>query len=498
MKHFTAALIYLMVLGFETMTSAQNENSSAIRNHASEDPVISVYVSSPAGDRLTRKANARFRSNSESSLAIIKIDESIRYQKIEGFGATFNEAGMICLNSIGQNARDQVLKSLFDSVTGAGFNLMKSPMASCDYASAGPWYSYNETTGDTSMQNFSIQRDLGPNGLVTYIKKAAAFGKFRIETTMDFAPDWMMFGLKNGDKHIKPEYYAALANYYSHYIQAYAANGIAIGWLNPFNESDHNWYSNVTYPEIGELIKHHIAPRLKADGLSTEIQLCETAVRQEALKKFPAVLDDPEARKFISTLTVHGYDWNQFSTVTELHNKYPDIPIWMTEVCYALPDNIPPQGPKKLPVYEFSDGEFWGNMIMNDMKHWVSAWIYWNMILDQEGGPWLVSEEHGDPDNNREHPIVIINRDTKKVSYTGLYFYLSHFSKFIRPAAYRIESSGPVDQLNFAGFINTDSSIVVNIINNGSGTSCKILWKNKMFIQNLQGHSITTLKWKAE
>ena len=52
------------------------------------------------------------------------------------------------------------------------------------------------------------------------------------------------------------------------------------------------------------------------------------------------------------------------------------------------------------PVYEFSDGEFWGNMIMNDMKNWVSGWIYWNMILDQDGGPWLVSPEHGDPDPN--------------------------------------------------------------------------------------------------
>ena len=45
----------------------------------------------------------------------------------------------------------------------------------------------------------------------------------------------------------------------------------------------------------------------------------------------------------------------------------------------------------KCPVYEFSDGEFWGNMIMNDMKNWVSGWIYWNMILDQDGGPWLIS-----------------------------------------------------------------------------------------------------------
>ena len=485
-----------MVFGAETTTSAQYANRE--KENTADNRVISIYVSSRAGDRLKRMTNTKFLPNCDTALLVMKIDESTHYQMIEGFGATFNEAGMICLNSITQNSSDQVLRSLFDSVSGAGFSLMKSPMASCDFASAGPWYSYNDTAGDTSMQYFSIKRDLGPNGLVTFIKKAKAFGRFRIETTMDFAPDWMMFGLKEGEKRVKPEYYPALAKYYSLYLQAYAANEIEIGWLNPFNESDHNWYSNVTYAEIGTLIKDHIVPRFKADGLSTRIQLCEASARQEGLDKFPVVLDDPEARKHITTLTVHGYDWDQFSTLTDLHDRYPNIPIWMTEICYALPDLIPINGPKKIPVYEFSDGEFWGNMIMNDMKHQVSAWIYWNMILDQNGGPWLVSDMHGDHDNNIEHPIVIINRKTKDVRYTGLYYYLSHFSKFIRPGAVRINCIGPAYQLNFAGFINRDNTIVVNIINNGPATRRKIMWRNKMLIQNLPEHSITTLKWMAD
>jgi len=132
---------------------------------------------------------------------------------------------------------------------------------------------------------------------------------------------------------------------------------------------------------------------------------------------------------------------------------------------------------------------------MNDMKNWISGWIYWNMILDQNGGPWLVSVPHGDPDPNQQHPVVIINRDTKKVTYTGLYYYLGHFSKFIKPGAYRINATGGSQQLNFAGFQNADGSIVLNIINNGDETDCKILWKNKTVIQKLKKHSITTLKW---
>jgi glucosylceramidase len=460
---------------------------------------IVVISSSLDGDRLTKLAGISFTENKEANLPVIEMDTASRFQKIDGFGATFNEAGMICLNSLNTESQDSVLRNLFDPLTGAGFNLMKSPIAACDFASAGPWYTYNDTPGDTAMTHFSIERDLGPDGLITFIREASRFGKIEIESPADFAPDWMYFGLKDGEKHIKPEYYRALAKYYSRYIRAYAEQGITINYLNLFNEAHNSWYSNVTYNVIGELIKNYVAPQLKADGLTTKIQFGETSNRPEAISKFPSVLSDPDIKKNVHSLTIHGYDWDKFSTVTELHNQFPDLPIWMTEVCYARvggkPSNEPPDRPLPVPVYEFSDGEFWGNMIMNDMKNWVSGWIYWNMILDQDGGPWLVSVEHGDPDDNRQHPVVIIDRNTKKVTYTGLYYYLAHFSKFVKPGAYRINSSGGSPQLNFAGFRNEDGSIVLNIINNGEETDCKILWKNKMAIQKLKKHSITTLKW---
>jgi glucosylceramidase len=460
-----------------------------------KEPDITVYSSSQDGDRLARLPGISFTENSESTLPEIKIDTASRFQRIDGFGATFNEAGMICLNSLNAESKDSVLRNLFDPEAGCGYTLMKSPITACDFASAGPWYTFNDTPGDTAMNHFSIERDMGPNGLVTFVKAATKFGKFEIESPMDFAPDWMYFGLKDGEKHIKPMYYRALARYYSRFISAYAEQGITINYLNLFNEAHNPWYSNVTYGVIGELIKNYVAPQLKADGLSTKIQFGETSNRPEAINKFPAVLSDPDIKKNVHSLTVHGYDWDKFSTVMELHNKFPDLPIWMTEVCYVTGTLFPPGGPKKSPVYEFSDGQFWGNMIMNDMKNWISGWIYWNMILDQNGGPWLVSVPHGDPDPNQQHPVVIIDRDTKKVTYTGLYYYLGHFSKFIRPGAYRINASGGSEQLNFAGFQNEDGSIVLNIINNGEETDCKILWKNRMVVQKLKKHSITTLKW---
>ena len=480
------------LIGFGLITGSLFIN---LHCKSSKDAEITVYSSSQDGDRLSEMSKVTFTSDTKSVLPVIAVDTLTRYQKIDGFGATFNEAGMICLNSLSTGAKDTVLRNLFDPASGAGYNLMKSPIGACDFASAGPFYTYDDTPGDTSLSHFSIERDLGPNGLVTFIKDAARFGKFEIESPMDFAPDWMYYSLKKGEKNIKPEYYPVLTRYYTKYLKAYAEQGITVNYLNLFNEAHNSWYSNVTYNVIGEIIKKFLAPWLKSEGLSTKIQFGETANRPEALKKFPEVLADPDVRKNIHSLTIHGYDWDKFSTVNELHNLYPDLPIWMTEVCYVSKSHFPPGGPEKSPVYEFSDGEFWGNMIMNDIKNWVSGWVYWNMILDQDGGPWCVSVEHGDPDPNQQHPVVIIDRNTKKVTYTGLYYYLAHFSKFVKPGAYRVNSTGGSQQLNFACFQNSDGSMVLNIINNGDETDCKISWKNKIAVQKLKKHSITTLIW---
>jgi glucosylceramidase len=489
---FVVVSIATLILAMST--SCSKNNSGQHNEDSAKKTEIEIHVSSPTGDRLTQKNNKTF-SDTNLQVPAITVNEGTVYQTIEGFGASFNEAGMICLNALNGSDQNRIFESLFDSIRGSGFTLMKSPISATDFASAGPWYSYNETADDTLMSHFSIERDLRTNGLIPYIKKAQKFGNFKIQSPMDFAPDWMYFSLRDGEKHIKPKYYNALALYYSKYIKAYAANGITIDYINLFNEADNSWYSNITYKEIGELIKKHVAPRFNADGLSVKIQLGETAFRNEAIQKFPPVLDDPEVRPYIHSLTVHGYDWNNFQSLTDLHNRYPNIPIWQTEVCYQMPYLFPVGGPSKLPMYEFSDGEFWGNMIANDMKNWASAWIYWNMVLDENGGPWLVSPEHGNPVSNIQHPVVAINRTSKEVTYTGLYYYLSHFSRFIRPGARRIDCTGGSTQLNFVGFHNVDGSIVLNIINNGGEMDCSIKWRNKMVVQNFPAHSITTLKW---
>ena len=469
---------------------------------------VKVYVSSKAGDRLRAKPMARFEQQKPATSPVFHIATGNMLQQMVGFGGSFLEAGLICINDLPKAEQESVLRALFDAETGAGFSAMKTPIAGTDFMSAGPWYTYDDAPGDVDMKHFSIQRDLGPNGLITYIKRARQYGKFVLQAPMDYPPDWMLFDVqKNQD--VNPKYYDALACYYLRYVQEYQRQGVFIDYVSLFNEprNGDGGYTRITYPEILDLLKNHVGPLFKKEGVKNQIMFSEAPVRLEASKYYPTVLDDPQARQYIRELPYHGYDHlkgpENFDKLAALHHAYPDPRLWMTEVCHVYEAGKPHAMP--LPNYAFEDGAFWGNMIVSDLEAGASAWIYWNMVLDQKGGPWMVSPVHRDPDSNVQHPVVIIDRKTKKVSYTGLYYYLAHFSRFVRPGAVRVLMEGKYPGIRGVAFLSPDLKggwqWVVELLNNRPADApVQVYFELHTIHRSLQltlpAKSITTAVWK--
>src|SRR5437773_212815 len=372
---------------------------------------VQIYVSSKAGDRFTSKPELHFEQRTGSGSTGFEIDDSVAFQRMDGFGASMLEAGLIILNDLPPADQESVLRALFDPKEGAGFTAMKTVLASTDFMSAGPFYTYDPVPGDVEMNHFSIARDLQPNGLITFIKRARRYGKFVLQAPMDYPPDWMLFDVDT-NQDVNPKYYDALARYYLRYLQEYEKNGISIDYMSLFNE--------------------------------------------------------------------HGF--------------YTNIPLWMTEVCYAYEAGTPKS--MSLPRYEFEDGDFWGTQIFNDLEAHASAWIYWNMVLDEKGGPWSVSYVHGNPDPNIQHPVVIIDRQTKKVTYTGLYYYLAHFSRFVRPGAVRVKTSGSQDGIRAMAFKRPDGGMVLEIMNSRKeDIDVNVSWHGRLVRLKLAAVSITTALW---
>ena len=198
---------------------------------------------------------------------------------------------------------------------------MKTVLAGTDFMSAGPWYTYNDTPGDLDMKHFSIERDLGPNGLVTFIHRARKYGSFVLQAPMDYPPDWMLVEVNDRTRQdVDRKYFDALSLYYLRYLQEYEKQRIAIDYLCLFNEP--GVYTKIRYEEIRDLLKNHVGPRLAKAGVRTKIMLSEACTRNDAMKFYPTVLDDPRPE---STLRRSHTTATTLETMTRLRRSMPDI-----------------------------------------------------------------------------------------------------------------------------------------------------------------------------
>ena len=127
MKFVVASVATAALLG-GALVSAVASSAGA----ADSGTAVSVVATSLAGDRLTRKPSLTFSSLSGSQ-PDVQVDASRQHQAIDGFGATFNEAGWATLTqpSVSAAQRNAVLRKLF-SPSEAGFTIARTPIGSDD------------------------------------------------------------------------------------------------------------------------------------------------------------------------------------------------------------------------------------------------------------------------------------------------------------------------------------------------------------------------------
>jgi glucosylceramidase len=95
--------------------------------------------------------------------------------------------------------------------------------------------------------------------------------------------------------------------------------------------------------------------------------------------------------------------------------------------------------------------------MINDFNNGAVGWTDWNILLDEAGGPNHVGNFCFAP--------VHANTKTGELIYTPSYYYIGHFSKFIRPNARRLSTASSRSQLLSTSFINEDGSIVTIVMN---------------------------------
>jgi glucosylceramidase len=95
--------------------------------------------------------------------------------------------------------------------------------------------------------------------------------------------------------------------------------------------------------------------------------------------------------------------------------------------------------------------------MVNDLERWAVGWVDWNLLLDETGGPNHVGNLCGAP--------IHYDRRSRTIHYQSSYYYLGHFSRFVRPGARRIAIGNPRDDLEATAFRNPDGSVVAVAMN---------------------------------
>jgi glucosylceramidase len=171
----------------------------------------------------------------------------------------------------------------------------------------------------------------------------------------------------------------------------------------------------------------------------------------------------------------------QFENLKRVAEAYPQTNLIFTEGCKEAFDFTH--------LDDWSLGERYGTSMVNDFNAGAVGWTDWNILLDETGGPNHVG-------NFCFAPVHADTRDGK-LHYTNAYYYIGHFSKFIRPGAKRIVTSSSRDMLQTTRFRNPDGSIAIVILNTTEMSLAYQLWmEGRAAPTESLPHSITTILLK--
>ncbi|MCX5054559.1 MULTISPECIES: discoidin domain-containing protein [unclassified Streptomyces] len=435
---------------------SENAVAAPQREEASHANSVRVWLTDVSAEKWVAPQSAvRFETKRTANPLTIKIDDSVTYQRVQGFGAAMTDSAAWLINKLPSADRTKLMHELFDPSTGIGLSMVRSPMGATDFNASGS-YSYDDMPAgqtDPALSHFSVQHD-APY-IIPALRQALSLNpSIKILATPWSPPGWMKTSDSMVGGTLKSEYTAELADYFVKFIQAYRKAGVPIAYVSPQNEpmGTPTWPGMFLSAYQESQVIHEIGKAFEANGISTKILAWD---HNWDVPSYPeTIFNDPAASKYATGTGWHIYSGNP-SYQTLVHNDYPGKETYITEATGGLW-----QGDNQT---AFNDAL--GTWIIDSMRNWANGVMLWNIALDPDMGP-LNSDTNGTP---MCRGLVTIDPVGGKVSYNVDYHALAHASRFVQPGAHRIYSNtfgeGSIENVAFR---NPDGSKVLIAYNSGS------------------------------
>ncbi|WP_082443194.1 MULTISPECIES: glycoside hydrolase family 30 protein [unclassified Sphingomonas] len=383
--------------------------------------------------------------------ATIAIDTTRRYQTMVGFGASITDASAILIQRLPVARRQALLRELFgNGPQGLRLGFTRLTIGASDFSPT--HYSFDDMPAgvrDPDLARFSI----APNRTTVLPTVQAALAinpKLVVMASPWSPPGWMKTGDSMIGGTLRDDTYAVYARYLVRYLQAYAAQGVAMRYVTIQNEPD---FSPKDYPGMkwpardrARFVGRYLGPALERAKLPTRV--LEWDHNWDQPDQPETVLRDPVASRYIPGIAWHCYG----GTVTaqaRVHAAFPTKDTFFTEC----------SGGGWRPGWKNGFSDAIRNLMIGSTRNWARGVLLWNLALDPKGGP----NKGGCTDCRG---VVTIDPSTGSVRRELEYYALGHLSRFVAPGAARIDSSETADIASVA-FRNPDGGIVLLAYNRG-------------------------------
>jgi len=473
---------FIMGLGACSQTGSQEAKEDGQPYQIAGKKARIYLTAKNTGHRLDETGKKSFSTwkQPDEATPTIMVDPDKQFQEVLGIGGALTDAAAETFYQMPKDGQEEIIQAYFDPQQGIGYSLCRTPIHSCDFSSES--YAYTEVPGDTLLEHFSIEHDRQYK--IPFIKEALGASQegFKIFASPWSPPAWMKTNgsMLQGGK-LKAQYRQAWADYYIRFIEEYDREDIPIWGLTVQNEpmAVQTWESCIyTAEEERDFVKNYLGPAIENSGDPDTKLIVWDHNRGIMYQRAKTIYDDPEASKYVWGTGFHWYVGDHFENVRLHKEAFPDKKMLFTEGTVA-PFNLDS-------VHLWKWGERYGESILHDLNKGANGWVDWNVLLNENGGPNHVENFCFAP--------IIGNRQTGEVIYMNSYYYLGHFSKFIRPGARRVIASSNNDNLLSTAFINPDHSLAIVVLNMTDESMDYKTWiDQKAFEATSPAHSIMTL-----
>lgn len=427
-----------------------------------------------------KEVRVSFNKDKKAEMQLIKIYPHVTKQTMSGFGGAITEAAAYTLSKMSQKVQEEAME-LYFGPRGNQYNFCRTHIQSCDFALGN--YAYIENGSDKELKTFSLERD--EKYIIPMIQAAIKINSNIRFLASPWSPPAFMKtnGQMNGGGTLKKEYYTMWAEMMAKYVAEYKDKGIHIDTLTVQNEPKavQKWDSCIyTGEEEAVFVTGHLRPMLKKYGLSHVKVAIWDHNKDVILDRVEESFFVDGAKEAIDGIAFHWYSGDHFEELQEVYSRYPEKELIFTEGCveYSRFDNN----------NSVKNAEMYAHDILGNINSGMGSYLDWNLILDEKGGPNHVK-------NFCDAPIMYKEKEDKldvKLSY----YYIGHFSRFIKNGAKRVLVSKYTDEVDAAGILNPDGTKVMVLLNKTDRPQkFQVYEEGNICNIQMEPHCIMTLCW---